>query len=255
MIAVEASTDAGAVWPVLSVPPPLTGLDVHVWRVALDRPSASVAALAGLLSAEEMDRAARFVFERDRRRYIVARAALRQLIARYVGRAPDSVPFRYGKFGKPRLDGRSGPAFNVSHSEECALIAVSRRGALGVDIEAIRELRDAEDIATRFFAPGEVARLMALPAAVRTGAFFTCWTRKEAYLKALGSGLAKPLDAFEVTFGAGEPPRLTVLGDREETARWTVHDLRPVDGFAAALVTRTTASVAGCWDWKELEAV
>ena len=144
-------------------------------------------------------------------------------------------------------DGFSGAlTFNVSHSDELALIAIGRDIELGVDVEAVRALDDADGIASRFFAPRENERLRSLPDEIRTDAFFACWTRKEAYLKALGSGLAKPLDAFEVTFAPDEAASLLVYGDDRETARWKLRELAPGAGYTGALVTEGPAGTQ-CW--------
>jgi 4'-phosphopantetheinyl transferase len=220
---------------------------VHVWCAALDR-AADWTAFRSTLSADERDRADRFYFERDRRRYTCARAILRRLLARYLDVDPRAIAFQYGPHGKPALSGPFAGAltFNVSHSGEVAMLAIARGIELGVDVEQVRDMPDAEEIATRFFSPREVARLLSLPESARNAAFFSCWTRKEAYLKALGSGLARPLDEFDVTFAPGEPPRLTVPDDNDEGKRWTIHELTPADGYAAALVTDGIA-VPQCW--------
>ena len=238
-----------AVWndPPSHLPRPTPGV-VDVWSVGLDMPPAQIERLGAALSPDERERAERFHFERDRRRYVCARGALRDLLARYLGVEAADITFSYGPNGKPALSGRfeSLLTFNVSHSGELALIAIGRDVELGVDVEAMRTMDDADDIASRFFAPAEAARLRAVPQEARTSAFFACWTRKEAYLKALGSGLAKPLDAFEVAYGAGETPALVVYGDEIETARWQLQALAPGAGYAGALVTEG-AVAARCW--------
>jgi 4'-phosphopantetheinyl transferase len=224
--------------------PRLAPGDVDVWSVPLDTTPAALEAFERTLSEDEVERADRFCFERDRRRYVCARGALRELLSRYLRVESRDITFRYGTNGKPALDGGLDGllAFNVSHSGELALIAIGRGMELGVDVEAVRPMQDAGDIAARFFAPGEHERLMSLPDDERTNAFFACWTRKEAYLKALGSGLAKPLDAFEVTFAPDEAPALLVYGDDRETARWRISDLAPGGGYAGALVTEGAAT-------------
>jgi 4'-phosphopantetheinyl transferase len=124
---------------------------------------------------------------------------------------------------------------------------------MGVDVEAVRSMDDADDIASRFFSPRETAQLRALPVPVRTKAFFACWTRKEAYLKALGSGLAKPLDEFDVAFAPGEAAALYVHGDDRESARWSVRELAPSPGYTGALVTEGGGAVR-CWQWTDMRA-
>jgi len=222
---------------------PIAGDDVHVWTVDLLADTGPIAAFAATLSADERDRAARFYFERDRRRYIVARGALRTILGECLGVDAAAVEFQYGAHGKPSL--AADLAFNVSHSGELALIACSRRGEIGVDIEEIRLLTDADLVASQFFSPREVARLRALPLGMRNEAFFRCWTRKEAYVKALGEGLSRPLATFDVTFTAGEPAMLTVDHDEQETKRWSLTALDTPRGYAAALVTEGQRRVIG----------
>ena len=222
--------------------------EIDVWSITLDLPMAQVEALGAVLSADERDRASRFCFERDRRRYICARRALRALLAGHLGVGAEDVTFRYGSNGKPALSGQFEGrfTFNVSHSGGLALVAISRNVEIGVDVEVVRPLDDAHELASRFFAPREAERLRALPSHAVPSAFFACWTRKEAYLKAIGSGLAKPLDAFEVSFADDETAKLIVYGDEAETARWTVRGLAPAAGYAAALVTEG-AAIVRCW--------
>jgi 4'-phosphopantetheinyl transferase len=186
--------------------PRLAAGDVDVWSVQLECSPAYVAVLLHTLSDEECDRAERFHFERDQRPFICARGTLRRLLAEYLDAEARDLTFSYGPNGKPALSGRFERAltFNVSHSKELALVAIGRNVEMGVDVEAVRSIDDADDIASRFFSPRETAQLRALPFPVRTQAFFACWTRKEAYLKALGSGLAKPLDGFRAT--SAKPP-------------------------------------------------
>ena len=187
------------------------------------------------------------------RRSACARGILRDILGRYLDSEPRELQFRYGPHGKPALCGAVGApvAFNVSHSHDLALFAFSGGRDLGVDIEAIRPMPDGEDIASRFFSAREVACLRSLPAAIRNAAFFTCWTRKEAYLKALGDGLARPLDGFDVTFGPGEAARLTVAGDAGESARWSVAPLPAPAGYAAAVVAEGRVDHVRCWSWIE----
>lgn len=180
-----------------------------------------------VLSPDERDRAGRFLRPIHRDRYAAGRAWLRRVLAGYLGRSPSEIAFAYGQHEKPALAGGPGWLdFNLAHSEEHALLAVSPGFPVGVDIEVLRPVD--EKLPQRFFAPGEVAALAALPAAARQAAFFRCWTRKEAYLKALGSGLATPLDAFEVTLGPGEAARLLrVAGKPDEAAAWQMLHWEP----------------------------
>lgn len=221
-------------------PPPRAAGEVHLWRIALDAP-----ADAGEISAEERERAARLRFERDRRRFVAAHAALRRILGGYLGVPAAAVEFAYGRHGKPSLAGRAALHFNLSHSEELALLAVTEIGAVGVDVE--RERMIELEIADRYFAAGEVAALRALPADERQAAFFRCWTRKEAYLKARGEGVLLPLDGFEVSLARDQPRLARVMADAEEAGRWQIVHLEPAPGYVAALAMRATG-----WPWRKL---
>lgn len=240
-------------WPTADALTPLLPGEVHVWSVRLDRPGSSIE-LVTTLSGDERDRASRFHFERDRRRFICARGALRRILGEYLDVDASALTFTYGAHGKPALGGFVAEAlsFNVSHSGELALIAVAAPNLeIGVDVEAVRPMPDGDDIASRYFAPAEVARLRALPVAMQEEAFFRCWTRKEAYLKALGDGLARPLDSFEVTLAADEPVELSVIGNPRESARWKLVSLEPAAGFAGALVGLRGVWSVKCRSWSQ----
>lgn len=206
---------------------------VHVWRVDLAAPVGSQALEA--LSEDERERADRLRFEIHRRRFVRARAALRAILARYTESDPAALAFEYGEHGKPRLAGEA-PAFNLSHSEDVALCAVASGRDLGIDVEWAARPVEHLTLAERFFAPGEVAVLRAVRPEDVPAAFFACWTRKEAYVKATGLGLSLPLHGFEVSLEPVPEPALRVLDDPEETARWGLRALDAGPGFAAALV-------------------
>jgi 4'-phosphopantetheinyl transferase len=233
--------------------PSLDGDDVHVWFVDLEAARRVRPELLATLSAGEHERAGRFHFDRDRLQFSATRAVLRRLLAAYGGCEPLALEFTAGANGKPALAGTAPLAFNVSHSGSCAVVALSRRGELGVDIEAERPLDDRDALAAQFFSADESARLGALDPSLRDRAFFTCWSRKEAYVKAVGDGLSYPLDAFDVTFAPAEPARLSVPGDPPEAARWSLEALPASAGYAAALVTEGRRRVR-CWKW-ELDPV
>ncbi len=224
---------------------------IPVWRVRLDRVPSSYARLEDVLSPDELERARRFRFERDRRRFTLARGALRAILGGYLEVDPRSVVFDYGPQGKPRLAGASsGPRFNVAHSGELALVAVSHGRELGVDVEYMRSLAWAGEIAGRFFSAREAATFRSLPAHLAEAAFFACWTRKEAYIKARGGGLSIPLDGFEVSFGPGNPAvLLDVQGDPSEASRWGMAELQPAPGYAGALVAQGKDWRVSLRDW------
>jgi len=212
---------------------------VDLWSVTLAEEQSLIDELAAILSSDERLRASRFHFERDRRRFTWARGVLRCLLAQYLDADPAMVSFTYGTHGKPALTGVHGRtlSFNVSHSHELTLIAIAPAPMdVGVDIELIRPMPDAEAIASRFFAPAEIVKWRTLPPRAQEVAFFHCWTRKEAYLKATGEGVTRHLDSFEVTFTPDEPVALRVPGDEQESARWILTAVTPAPGYAGALV-------------------
>jgi 4'-phosphopantetheinyl transferase len=210
--------------------------DVHVWAFEVACSVEELSEFAGTLSGDERARASRFRFDRDRNRFIRVRGGLRKLLGGYLGERPSDVFFEYGTHGKPALGSRyENPLkFNVSHSGDLALMAIGRHVEVGIDVEAIRPMADATAIAARFFSPGEVAELRGLPAA----SFFTCWTRKEAYLKARGRGLTEDLQAFTVTISPGVTPAAVVHDGNGEGEGWLVHELPSLAGYSAALVTK-----------------
>lgn len=207
--------------------------DVQVWRASLSVEPGTRARLRPLLGGDEPDRADRFVRAVHRDRFVVAHAFLRDVLARHAGGRPESFRFETSPAGKPFLPG-SRLRFNLSHSGDLALLAVTLDREIGVDVEALRPLPDACDLAERHFAPTEVAALRALPERDRGDAFLRCWTLKEAYVKGVGDGLGIPLDRFEVEYApARVEPALRVL-DGAETG-WTLRTLEPGPGYLGAL--------------------
>lgn len=233
--------------------PPLTGRQVHIWASSLDQPPESLASLERLLSSDEQTRAQQFKFDADRNRFIAGRGLLRTILGSYLEAIPANLRFAYSKRGKPTLESPAQDTlhFNVAHAKDLILIAVTRACAVGIDVEWIRPMNDAEDIAARFFSPRETAKLMALPKDQRTPAFFNLWTRKEAWLKATGDGISGMLNEVEVTFLPDEPPGvLAISGNVEAAQRWTLLDLSPSPGFAAAVAAEAKDLQFSCWQWQ-----
>jgi 4'-phosphopantetheinyl transferase len=216
---------------------------VRMWVIDLDAPESDSG--AALLSRDETARAARFAFDRHRRRFIAGRAALRRILGAETGLAPEALAFTYSPAGKPLLDG-CAPAvyFNLSHSGEWALVALSHLGAVGVDIEKVRPLRDVLRLAETAFSTAELEELRNVPASGQEDAFFAGWTRKEAYIKARGDNLALLRD-FDVSLAADRPRLLRVAGDEAEPGRWTLSSFVPVSGYAGALCVAGATSSAG----------
>ncbi len=227
--------------------------EVHVWRASLKLLEAHLARFDQTLAAEERERAARFRFEKDRNQYIVTRGVLRTLLGRYLEQPPAIVGLRYNPQGKPELDMPADPDtvhFNVSHSHGLALLTFTRGRLIGVDIEAIRDDVERDKLAKRFFSPREAAKLRALPQAVQQKAFFDCWTRKEAYIKARGEGLSIGLDQFDVSLAPGEPPALLrVEGASEEPSGWFIADVAPGPEHAGALAVQGPTVPTHCWQY------
>ena len=225
--------------------------EVHVWSIRLDPPPEQVESLGRSLAADEWERARRFRFDKHRRQYVVGRGALRTLLAAYLGTRPEAVSFSYGPRGKPFLAPPfdRGLQFNLSNSDELALAGFVRGREIGVDVEFLRRMTDCEEIAERFFSESERRVLRTIPFPAKQEAFFNCWTRKEAYLKAVGEGLAAPLDSFDVTLALGEPPRmLTLNGDAGRAAPWFFHHLRPAEEYLGAV-----AIEGGTWEVRTWE--
>jgi 4'-phosphopantetheinyl transferase len=219
---------------------PLREDEVHVRIACLDRRQAEQSYFESILAADEIDRANRFHFHKDRERFVAGRGMLRMILSSYVGVPPGEIIFTYGSRGKPGLQpqvGRPAIQFNLAHSHGTAIYAMTQDRSVGVDIESVQADFPVEDVAGRFFSMSEVSALQALPSTLRTEAFFKCWTRKEAFVKALGDGLSCPLRDFDVSLAPGEPARLLRVGwAPEEASRWCMEDIDSVPNCAAAVV-------------------
>src|SRR5882757_670692 len=226
--------------------------EVHVWRTTLDMVPSGFETLRQILSSDERERASRFHLDADQRRGVIGRGYLRLLLGRILDLPANKLQFEYDEFGKPSLIPDQGLPlqFNVSHSGDLILIAIAIGRAVGVDVERIRTDLDPDSIAARFFSAGERKILASLAGPARYQAFFTCWTRKEAYLKARGVGLSLPLDQFDVSFLPNEVPRLLATRpDPAEAGRWRLEALDVAAGYEAALVAPASAWKLKCWNW------
>ena len=239
----------------LSWSPPPAELDfktdhqVDIWRIRLDLPMSSIKHLEQSLSTDEMDRALRFYFPADRNSYIISHGSLRKILALYLHCEPDQLNFSVNAYGKPSLD-QGRLEFNLSHSGDLALVAITRGRKIGVDVERMRTGISADIIGGHYFSKAEMAELQALPAEQREAAFFLCWTRKEAYIKAQGMGLSLPLDSFDVSLTPDQPAMLRATRpDLAEAARWTLLSLKVDPGYEAAVAVEGKDLDFRLWDW------
>lgn len=216
-----------------------------VWCVRLREAWPAADRAVEFLSADERQRADRFRFPGLRNDFALSRALLRILLGRYCGCAPADVAFHYGPQGKPSLHPSPIVRFNLTHSGGIAVYAFTRDCDVGIDVEQVRPMPDLEQLAKRFFSPAEYRELTDVPAAERTAAFFDCWVRKEAYVKAVGRGLSIPLDSFRVSLAAGQRPALIeVAGDPNEAQEWSLLAFSPDPGYHGAIALRQRQAVA-----------
>ena len=231
----------------------LTKRESHIWRADLDLTIVNVQKLYQTLSMDERIRAKRFRFDLDRKRYIVRRGLVRTILGTYIGVEPDRVQFCYGKHGKPVLTNTFGGEsihFNVSHSAGLALFAFTRGCEIGVDVECIRDIPEMDQIAERFFSKRENAVFLTLPESKKKEAFFCCWTRKEAFIKAIGDGLSRPLEEFDVSLAPGETDKLlSIKKNLGQASLWSVQGLKAALGFAAAFAVEGRDWRLKCWQW------
>jgi len=214
---------------------------IHVWALPIQPSDSIVAGYQDILSPDERKRAGRFCFDHLQRSFIFTRGTLRVLLSHYLAILPKEAPFQYGATGKPRVGIETPFRFNTSHSGDTVLFAFARKCDIGVDVEHIRGLPDMQDIVSRFFCPQETSQFASTPQAEREATFFRFWTRKEAYLKATGSGLSTQLGNFCVTVDALEPARLVYIRSGSHAADvWTLHDLSLSPQYAAAVAYRGT---------------
>jgi len=214
----------------------LSQQEVHIWSIWLTGSEATLSSYRSGLSLDERHRAERFSFAKLTRSFTLSRGGLRILLAHYLGCEPKEIEFTYRAKGKPALRNRSPICFNASHSGQMALYGFTLGCELGVDVEEIRSLNAAESIAARFFSAQEVSELLSQHPKERGTAFFRCWTRKEAFIKAIGDGFAIPLNCFQVTLLPKFPARFVHIADKVGTASdWTLHHLEPAAGYVGAV--------------------
>lgn len=227
-------------WPTAKVPPKLGDNEAHVWAVPFDGSAVREVALLAVLSDEERQRADEFRLERPRQQFVCTRGALRILLGHYLNAPPQEVPFSFEAIAKPRLAEKYATTnirFNVSHSGDLGLIAITSRCDIGIDVEHRRPVKNLEQLADRYFHPAEIEAITTTTINDRNDAFFRCWTAKEAVLKAYGTGIAGALDAFEVPLEASFAGWVDLSGlkQKDKASSCWVERLAPNHDFLAAI--------------------
>ncbi len=209
---------------------------IHVWTVPIDSSEFVAARFFDHLSPEEQQRSERFRFAHLKQAFALTHGALRILLAQYIGERPRHIQFAYGRHGKPSVPNAKSIHFNISHSGRIALFAFTQGLEIGIDVEQLGPISGMDDIARRFFRADEVADMLSLPSEMQRLAFFLCWTRKEAYIKAIGGGLSIPLDSFRVTLIPGQPPSLMHPGEQRcSNSIWTLTDIELAPPYVGAV--------------------
>ena len=218
--------------------------DVHVWHASVSEHLEQLAFLRQVLSHDETSRADRFVFEEDRQRYIIARGLLRVILGVYLEFPPEELVFEYGDYGKPQLkwSARTHPSvcFNLSHASDLVVYALTYEGAVGIDVERIRAFDNASHIVDRYFAENEKTVFQQLSRHRKAEVFFHSWTRKEAIIKALGTGMSYPMDRFTITLLPEEPMQLLHIDDPcYHSTEWSMTEFIPRQGYVGAVAIQS----------------
>ena len=246
--------DANISWPTAPAELDARDNEIHVFAAPLDLPPLELERRAATLSPGEKERAGKFKFEKHRNRFIAGRGLMRETLGRVLQSNPAALEFGYSERGKPELAApflTSGIHFNLAHSENLALLAVTRIGSVGVDVEHIRPVNNVEELVARFFSKRENELFQKLADTGKPAAFFNLWTRKEALLKATGEGIGSRLNLVEVSFLPGEPAQLLAISeDTALAAQWTLQAFSPAPGFVGALAIQSQNPRVSCWTWK-----
>ena len=225
--------------------------DVHIWCAKTDFSTPPNTSLFSTLSIQEKLRADRFKFSNDRLTFITARGILRSLLGKYLQKHPAKISFRFGEFGKPKLSENTSLQFNISHSENLVIFGFAKNQSIGVDVEFIKEGVELLDIAKRFFSTNEFKTMSSLADSEQKLAFFNCWTRKEAFIKAIGDGLSFPLDQFEVSLRPNEPAKmLATHWNPNETSKWSLYSFNPQKDYVAAIAIKNQIEKIKYWRYK-----
>ena len=228
----------------------LSDEEVHIWRADLEVDECFQSSFLKLLSPDEKNRARKFRFAKDSRNFIAARGILRLLIGKYLEINPAEISFQYSKFGKPGIVNNNSLQFNISHSQNIALFAFTKRFNIGIDVEFVNPDIEVKDIAANFFSKNEILNLLALAEEQQTLGFFNCWTRKEAFIKAVGEGLSFPLDKFEVSLEPDKPAKLLATDwEPEAVSKWSIYSMSPAANFVGSLAIEGFVDQVKFWNW------
>lgn len=223
--------------------------EVHLWHCRFDINRNRIDEFIQLLSKDEREKSCKFKFKIDRQRSIISRGVLRTLLGRYLEIQPWDLQFGYTEYGKPFLKNESGIQFNLSHSHNRAVFAFVQDAEIGVDIEKIKSDFEVMDIARNFFSSDEIQTLEALPAKEWAAGFYRCWTRKESFIKAKGSGLSFSLSSFSVSLDADRAELLRTEWHPPEKKEWQMFSFRPSEDYQAALLVRGNFRSVEQRDW------
>lgn len=230
----------------------MTTADIKLWSIDISPAKHRSEELRSLLSDDELKRAEKFRFDKHRDRWIASRAMLRSILSVMTQQPPELVAFEYDEHAKPYLPRSSNHErihFNLTHSSDLALLAVTSVGPVGIDVERIKPLSNIDAVVSRFFSPAERHAFFSVTSDVdQLKLFYTCWTRKEAYLKALGCGISKPTHTFDVTFMSSSEPEITAIdGDNNAARDWLLFDLKVTPGYVGALAIHSTEDIELVW--------
>ena len=226
--------------------------EAHIWRADLELEEGFQSSFLKLLSPDEKKRAQKFRFTKDSRNFIAARGILRTILGKYLEINPTEISFQYNEFGKPGMANNIPFHFNISHSQNIALFAFTNKFDIGVDVEFVNPNIEVKDIATNFFSANEVKKLLLLPEKQQRLGFFNCWTRKEAFIKAVGEGLSFPLNQFEVSLEPDKPARLLATDwDPKAVSKWSIYSMSPGADFVGSVVIEGLVEKVKFWNWQK----
>ncbi len=236
-------------WAVTCEPPKLKSSEVHIWRFDLSEFVNTVSEMRQILSADECARADRFHFEKDRTRFVIRRGVLRKLLSKYVSIEPADLRFAHNNFDKPALEGDERIVFNASSSQDVGIVGIAHNAKLGMDVEFVDTTFPHMEIAKRYFSDDEVRALQALPSELRTTVFFDCWTKKEAYVKAIGDGMSLTLPTLTISCEGSEV--FSVTARSEEMSGWSFESFFVEENSIASIAVEGEPTELHYFKWAE----